>query len=162
MGVSRDRPRSQCSGIGGVAANRLHTAPGSALAEALPPCYGGVVTSPHQQSERRRAKRAVAAFPVRLEGQGAEAPAILRDISEIGMACSAPQAIAEMTLVGLDFMLPGQSETHRVKGAVVRCEPLPKAGKEAARFDLAVYFTEMTPVTRAALRNYVAKAKPAR
>lgn len=81
---------------------------------------------------------------------------MLRDISEIGLACLAPQEIAEMTLVGLDFSLPGAAEMHHVKGAVVRCEPLGKS-----QFDVAIYFTEITPVTRAALRNYVAKAKKA-
>lgn len=87
---------------------------------------------------------------------GAET-ALLRDISEIGLACTSPKEIPEMTLVGLDFALPGATERHHVKGAVVRCEPLGKQRK----FDLAIYFTEITPVTRAALRNYVGKAKPA-
>jgi len=84
-------------------------------------------------------------------------PALLRDISEIGLACTAPREIPEMTLVGLDFALPGATEKHHVKGAVVRCEPL----GSSRQFDLAIYFTEMTPVTRAALRNYVGKAKRA-
>ena len=116
------------------------------------------MATPSPQSERRRAVRALADFPVRLsEGKGTE-PAILRDISEIGLACVSPEPIEEMTLVGIDFSLPGASEVHHVKGAVVRCEALPKS---RARFDLAIYFTEMTPVTRAALRNYVGKAKKA-
>jgi hypothetical protein len=53
-------------------------------------------------------------------------PAALRDISEIGLACTSSHAIPEMTLVGLDFALPGASDRHLVKGAVVRCEPLGK------------------------------------
>jgi len=81
---------------------------------------------------------------------------MLRDISEIGLACTSSHAIPEMTLVGLDFALPGASERHKVTGAVVRCEPLGKAKKD---WDVAVYFTEITPVTRAAVKNYVAKAK---
>lgn len=100
--------------------------------------------------------RAVATFPVKLSTKPDGAPAVLRDISEIGMACTARDAIPEMTMVGLDFALPGASERHVVKGAVVRCEPVSKTKKE---WDVAVYFTEMTPVTKAALRNYVAKAK---
>lgn len=86
---------------------------------------------------------------------------MLRDISEIGLACSAPQAIPEMTLVGLDFSLPGATDRHQVKGAIVRCEPLKPLVGRKARWDIAVYFTEMTPVTRAALKNYVAKGKRA-
>lgn len=86
---------------------------------------------------------------------------MLRDISEIGLACHAPQPLDEMTLVGIDFALPGGADRHRVKGAVVRCEPLPKPtkGKGAVKWDVAIYFTEVPPVTKAALRNYVAKGK---
>lgn len=85
-------------------------------------------------------------------------PAQLRDISEIGLACVATHEIPEMTLVGLDFALPGASERHSVRGAVVRCEPMGKGAKNR-EWDVAVYFTEVTPVTRAALKNYIAKAK---
>jgi PilZ domain len=119
------------------------------------------VTSPTPQSERRRATRALAAFPVKLSNQAGAEPAVLRDISELGLACVSPQKIPEMTLVGLDFSLPGATEMHHVKGAVVRCEALRAVGKAKARYDLAVYFTEMTPVTRAALKNYVGKGKRA-
>ena len=112
--------------------------------------------TPSQQSERRRATRAAAAFPVKLSTKPEAAPALLRDISEIGLACTSNHPIPEMTLVGLDFSLPGASDVHHVKGAVVRCEPLQSGKKE---WDLAVYFTEITPVTRAALRNYVGKGK---
>ena len=91
-------------------------------------------------------------------------PALLRDLSEIGLACTANQAIPEMTLVGLEFALPGGADRHQVKGAVVRCEPLSKAeqGKGSPKWDIAIYFTEMQTVTRAALKNYVGKGKPAR
>ena len=112
--------------------------------------------TPTPAAERRRAIRALASFPVRLSKDPKAEPATLRDISEIGLACIAPQEIAEMTLVGLDFSLPGASEMHHVKGAVVRCEPL-----GPRQFDVAVYFTEITPVTRAALRNFVTRGKRA-
>lgn len=45
---------------------------------------------------------------------------------------------------------------HHVKGAVVRCEP---CNREKGKWDLAVYFTEITPATRIALGNYVSKGK---
>lgn len=118
------------------------------------------MTSPTPQSERRRAIRAVATFPVQLSTKPDAEPAALRDLSELGLACTASHAIPEMTLVGLDFALPGASERHQVKGAVVRCEPLHSVAPSAKKqWDVAVYFTEITPVTRAALRNYIAKAK---
>ncbi|MBL8755181.1 MAG: PilZ domain-containing protein [Planctomycetes bacterium] len=116
------------------------------------------MTSPTPQSERRRALRAAANFPVTLSSKPGSDPAVLRDLSEIGLACTSTCAIPEMTLVGLDFALPGQTERHSVRGAVVRCEPMPALGSKK-RWDLAVYFTEITPVTKAALKNYVAKGK---
>ena len=131
---------------------------GAAFRASLP---FAAVTSPTPQSERRRAARALASFPVKLSSQPDAEPAVLRDISEIGLACSAPHAIAEMTLVGLDFSLPGATERHHVKGAVVRCEPVKPLVGSKKRWDIAVYFTEITPITRAALKHYVAKGKRA-
>jgi hypothetical protein len=116
------------------------------------------VPSPTPQSERRRAARALANFPVRLNPETNTESALLRDISEIGLACVAPYKLAEMTLVALDFSLPGSVEKHHCKGAVVRCAPL---AKQKGKYDLAIYFTEITPVTRAALKYYVGKGKPA-
>lgn len=131
------------------------------LARLIAGRYGAAVPSPSPGSERRRAARAFATFPVRLTSRPSDAPAILRDISEIGLACSAFEPMQEMTQVALDFSLPGATEVHHVQGAVVRCEALKteKPSKSAPKWDVAVYFTEMTPVTRAALRNYVSKAK---
>jgi hypothetical protein len=113
---------------------------------------------PSPQSERRRAARALADFPVRLANQPDQEPALLRDISEIGLACVAPAPIPEMTRVALDFALPGSTELHKIQGAVVRCEPLPKS---KGKYDLAIFFTELSPVTRAALQHYVKRAKRA-
>jgi len=116
------------------------------------------VTQPTPQSERRRAPRAAASFPVNLSSDALTEPAALRDISEIGMACDAPAPIDEMTLVGINFSLPGQTEQHQVTGAVVRCDRIEdRDGKP--QWDIAVYFTEIKPVTKAALKGYVGKGK---
>lgn len=100
--------------------------------------------------------RAAGSFPIQIGAEPRTAAAALRDISEIGLACTTSSPFPEMAVVALDFALPGATERHRVQGAVVRCAPLGKAGKD---WDVAVYFTEITPVTRAALRHYVQKAK---
>jgi hypothetical protein len=122
------------------------------------------MTSPTPSSERRRAKRAPGTFAVRLSPRPADAPAILQDISEIGLACAAYDPLPEMTQVSLNFSLPGATDVHHVQGAVVRCEALGKDKQKRGgpKWDLAVYFTEVSPVTRAALRNYVDKSKVAR
>jgi hypothetical protein len=114
------------------------------------------VTAPTRQPERRRAARALADFPIRFSQDPKAAPAVLRDISEIGLACTSPREIPEMTLVGLQFVLPGGSTSHQVTGAVVRCEGMPDG-----RFDLAVYFTELPDRTRTALSGFITGAPQA-
>ena len=123
--------------------------------------YGATVTSPVPQSDRRRAVRALGDFPVRLSPHPGDAPALLRDISEIGLACASHDELPEMTQVALDFSLPGATDVHHVTGAVVRCEPFKKPVRGSPKWDIAIYFTDVKPVTRAALRNYVGKAKKA-
>jgi hypothetical protein len=122
-----------------------------------------VVTSPTPQSERRRAIRALGTFPVRLSPRPTDAPAVLRDISEVGLACTSLEELPEMTQVALNFSLPGATEVHHVQGAVVRCERMENTvtSRSGPKWDLAVYFTEIQPVTRAAIRNWVGKAKKA-
>ena len=61
-----------------------------------------------------------------------------------------------MTMVGLDFSLPGSAAVHSVTGAVVRCEQ-----QTDGSFELAVYFTELQPDTRTALGAFVSKGQPA-
>ena len=68
------------------------------------------MTSPSPHAERRRADRAAASFPVRISNKPDAEPAMLRDISEIGLACLSSHEVPEMTLVGLDFALPGATE----------------------------------------------------
>lgn len=116
------------------------------------------MTQPTPQSERRRAPRAAASFPVNLSSDALAEPALLRDISEIGMACVAPAPIEEMTLVGINFALPGQTEKHQVTGAVVRSDRIEDTDGKP-QWDIAVYFTEIKPVTKAALKGYVGKGK---
>lgn len=108
-------------------------------------------------SERRRAPRAQADFPIQIGGAAAR-PARLKDISEIGLCCHCGERIDEMTLLAIDLQLPGARAHHLVKGAVVRCEPL---RQQQGSYELAVYFTEIAPQTKAALQQLVAAGKPA-
>ena len=114
---------------------------------------------PTPVSERRRAARVAATFPIQL-GSGEQArPARLKDLSEIGLCCAANQKIPEMTKVAIEMLLPGTKDKHTLQGAVVRCEPI--RGKQPPVYDLAVYFTEISTAAKAAIRGYVQKGKPA-
>ncbi len=110
---------------------------------------------PSPAPERRRAPRAKATFSIHLGPPEQARPARLRDLSEIGLACIAGEAIPEMTQVALTMSLPGSTEQHQVTGAVVRCARLRNSAP--AEYDLAVYFTEISPVCKAAIRGYVAR-----
>lgn len=108
--------------------------------------------------ERRRAPRAVADFPIQLTpGQGAQ-PARLKDLSSIGLCCTSPSEVGEFTKLGIDLQLPGQSRRHTIHGAVVRCDP---SHTEKGNFEIAVYFTDIEPATKAAIETYVANGAPA-
>ena len=100
---------------------------------------------------------------MRLSPRPTDAPAVLRDISEVGLACTSFEELPEMTQVALNFSLPGAAEVHHVTGAIVRCEKMQTGltSRGGPKWDLAVYFTEIQPVTRAAIRNWVGKAKKA-
>lgn len=116
------------------------------------------VTEPSPRAERRRAPRALASFSIHFSSSPNAAPAVARDVSEIGIACLSPTEIPEMTIVGIDFTLPDSKIQHHVVGAVVRCDRDHKSGK----YDLAVYFTEVPETTKKSLRSYVRTAPPAR
>jgi hypothetical protein len=107
------------------------------------------------RSERRRAPRFAASFPIRFEDGGVAREAQLRDLSEIGLSCSYPEFVREMTMVGISIQLPDDDRLHAVRGVVVRCE---KDRDDQRRYEVAVYFTEVRPETRLALRSVSARA----
>lgn len=102
-------------------------------------------------SERRRAPRVAASFPVRLTDRSDAPSGRMRDLSEIGLCCTYPEPIDEMTQVRIGLQLPGDERVLEVEGAVVRCEPVEDAGHE-----VAVYFTAVPEASRAALRGWIA------
>ena len=112
---------------------------------------------PEPATERRRATRVAATFPIQIGSAEQARPARLKDLSEIGLACISNQKIAEMTKVAIEILLPDTKDKHKVEGAVVRCEPL--RGKTPPQYDLAVYFTEVSTAAKAAIRGYVSKGK---
>ena len=125
------------------------------LCHRYPPNRILMTTNPR---ERRRSPRAKADFPIVLTPAQGPKPARMKDISEIGLACVFDQKVAEMTMVAIDLSLPTDPQKHRVKGAVVRCEPL---ASEPGKYEVAIYFTEVPVAAYAALRAYIAGASPA-
>jgi hypothetical protein len=103
-------------------------------------------------SERRRAPRARADFPIHLTPASGKAPAHLRDLSANGLCCTTSQSLPEMALVGIDLQFPGQPQQHRLEGAVVRCAPLPA---RKGQFEVAIFFTSIQDSARAALAAWV-------
>ena len=103
----------------------------------------------HDPAERRSAPRAEGAFPILVGPDGREGR--VKNISESGVACEVPDPVAEMTMVGLSFQLPGEEHPHQVTGAIVWCAP-----KGAGRgYELGIFFQDIEDNTRSALRRYV-------
>ncbi|MDP6424087.1 MAG: PilZ domain-containing protein [Planctomycetota bacterium] len=96
-----------------------------------------------ESSERRRARRVRADLPLKLTG----AEARLEDISTVGLLCSSPRPIPEMTVVRIGVEL--DTTLHEWDGAVVRCE------QEADEWKVAVFFTDMPDASRAQLGSYI-------
>ncbi len=106
------------------------------------------------QQERRRAPRAKASFPILMSESGDPSEATLKDLSTNGLCCIYPQPLQEMSLLCIDLDLPGGKERHRIQGAVVRCE------EQKGGFEVAVFFTEVSPDAKTALEAYVSANVP--
>lgn len=105
--------------------------------------------------ERRRAPRINAEFPIQLRSETGTVDGMLRDVSVIGLCARLPTALREMTLVRMRLDLPGGREGASVEGVVVRTEKVPN--RSPATYDIAVFFSHVTPAARAALENFVAR-----
>src|SRR5262245_22489335 len=105
--------------------------------------------------ERRRAPRVQASFPLQLSTRAEAAPATLKDISTNGLCCAFGEAVPEMTMVRLDLQFPGERETHRIDGIVVRCDK--RRRESPPSYDIAIYFAELGEAARASVEAYVAK-----
>lgn len=105
--------------------------------------------------ERRRAPRVHANFPIELSCENGRLSGVLRDISAVGLCCQIPTALREMTLVRMRLELPGAPAAADIEGVVVRAEKLPD--KSPATYDVAMFFSSLTPGARAAIETFVQK-----
>lgn len=104
--------------------------------------------------ERRRAPRVVADFPIQFRSDDGIREGRVRDLSEIGLSCTFPGTVEEMTVVKIGLRLPDTGNVLELEGAVVRCEPL---DGDDGDHEVAVYFTNHPEDTRDALREWVSK-----
>ena len=86
-------------------------------------------------------------------GTGAEGPAVLRDISMSGFACSSPVGFEEMAILEISMNLPasaGKPIPFKAGGAVVRSEP-----DGTGKHQIAVFFTHMDEANRRVLEEFI-------
>ena len=113
---------------------------------------------PNPQLERRRKARALADFTVDVGLGDTVHPVRLCDLSELGLRGLCAARLTLRADVTVELSLPGAVTRHRIEGRIARCTAADRPG---APFTLAVHFTEVSPVTRAAIAGFVARGKRA-
>lgn len=97
---------------------------------------------------------------MQLTAPDGSAPAALKNLSVAGLCCTTARAFPEMTLVKILLDLPaaaGDDAEHvrlELSGAVVRCEAL-RHGTGKRRFEVALYFTDLTAKSKESLMELV-------
>ncbi len=106
--------------------------------------------------ERRRELRATEHVPLAITDAGAVLTTETKNLSASGAYCTLDRFIAPMSKLQLTFELPnGRRKTHiRCSGVVVRVEPT-IANSERARYNIAVFFTELSDRDRTAIKRFV-------
>ncbi len=80
----------------------------------------------------------------------------LRDLSELGLRCTAPLRVPVRTDCTVAFALPGQKEPMQLPARVVRCTADDERGTSCT---LGLQFKSVTPEQRAAIFAFVKKGK---
>lgn len=116
--------------------------------------------SPTSPQDRRHHPRVDFWSPLLLNAPDGAEPAALRNLSTAGLACTTSRAFPELTQlkVTLDLppVVPGEGPGLRleVTAAVVRCQPL-RHGTGRRRYEVALFFTDLSETGRAALTELV-------
>jgi DNA-binding response OmpR family regulator len=98
--------------------------------------------------DRRRADRDTVKALVQLQVGGATVPALLRDLSEQGLALQAPEPLSQAHTVPLRFVLPGTTQMVHAIGEVIWADETGHAG---------LFFSRLTPSSQKYLRNWLAR-----
>ena len=98
--------------------------------------------------DRRRSPRNNVQALVQLQLAGATVPALLRDLSEQGLALQAPELLCQSQSVPLRFVLPGTAHTVHAIGEVIWADETGRAG---------MFFVRLTPSSHKHLRHWFAQ-----
>jgi hypothetical protein len=108
--------------------------------------------------DRRRSERVTVWSPVQLSAPEGAAPAALKNLSVAGLCCTTSRQFPELSLVKIALDVAGAGDDERVRleldGAVVRCTPL-RHGTGKRRYEVALYFTDLSPKARQSLAEFV-------
>ena len=113
--------------------------------------------------DRRKAPRINEQVSIAISGDGQIVQAQTQNLSTTGAYCTMDQFIAPMTKLQLVFELPDVSRRVRVtcSGVVVRVEPV-VADAQRGSYHLAIYFSEISERSRAAISKFVRQRLSAR
>jgi ActR/RegA family two-component response regulator len=98
--------------------------------------------------DRRRSSRDEVKALVQLQLAGVTLPALLRDLSEQGLALQASEPLSPAESVKLRFVLPGTAQTVHAVGEVIWADEAGRAG---------LFFSRLTPASQKYLRNWFAR-----
>jgi hypothetical protein len=106
--------------------------------------------------ERRRAPRITERVSVAIAGADTELRTETDNLSVSGAYCTLGRFIAPMTKLQLHFELPSSSRRVRIRcsGIVVRVEPV-VASAERGRYNVAIFFTDLSERNRSAISRFV-------
>ena len=105
--------------------------------------------------ERRRHPRASERVLMAVTGDGAALQTQTKNLSASGAYCTLDRFVPPMTKLDLQIDLPNgrRRATIRCSGVVVRIEPAPTA--DAARYNIAIFFTELSERDRSAITRFI-------
>lgn len=109
-------------------------------------------------SERRRRPRARAAFAVALSTADEVLTATACDVSELGLAVRCKQKLPMRTKLRIELALAGAAGKPPILGHVLRCTQVDATGRE---HHVAIAFTDVPTLVRAAIHAFVKKGAPA-
>jgi DNA-binding response OmpR family regulator len=98
--------------------------------------------------DHRRSSRDDVRALIQLQLAGVTLPALLRDLSEQGLALQAPEPLSPAQRVRLRFVLPGTAQTVHAIGEVIWADEAGRAG---------LFFSRLTPSSQKYLRNWFAR-----